>query len=475
MVKTHGAPLYIGTEVEMLAFTTVREGTWFLTDEPVLYWFNGASWVDVSQSAEAIAHSALSGLTTSGHPASIISVDTSSFTKVFDVADDTVQEALEAIDNIGIMPNPMTAEGDMIYLGPNTVVSNPTPYILELIHNSTSEVIIADMDLTVDVGTSITVTWNIWVSGIAYGVYKDYTLRVRKESLTGTVLGSKSARFGTDSSAGHEQQWTSSYLDNAPTDGRYVVTAQLNGGWPLYSDTREFTLSSVLSSPTRLPIGSTGEVLKVVGGYPDWEPMLTYPLVLGDSTNNTTIETDGTIKFNGSATVFDDIACSISSARVTGAALLAMPNGFYAYRFNTNQSVEFDAQEVSHAYKEGSSIEFHIHWVTGVSDASDRYVKWQIEYSYTTGPAIAAPFPIYSDTVTISAETTVPANTDDMSEITTSIGTLLDANMKMGGRILAKVTRIAASSTAPSSGPFLTQFGIHVEKDTLGSRSIGAK
>lgn len=191
--------------------------------------------------------------------------------------------------------------------------------------------------------------------------------------------------------------------------------------------------------------------------------------------NYTYYDADGTLVFYGNATVWDYIATAISSARVVGAALSAMGNGFYAYRLNTGQSVEFDPQEVGHAYSPGTQIEFHVHWVAGSVDASIRAVKWQIEYSYVTNSAISAPFAVYSATTTISAETSIPANTPAMSEITTVVGTLLDANMKMGARIQVRVTRIAAAGTAPSGNPYLAQVGIHIEKNTLGSRTTSAK
>ncbi len=55
----------------------------------------------------ASAHGALSGLSTSGHPASIISTDTTNFDGILDANDTTVQLALESIDDVINNPIPM--------------------------------------------------------------------------------------------------------------------------------------------------------------------------------------------------------------------------------------------------------------------------------------------------------------------------------------------------------------------------------
>ncbi len=59
----------------------------------------------------ATSHGALSDLTTSGHPASIISTDTSSFDGILDANDTNVQSALNTLDNFINSPIPIIPQG----------------------------------------------------------------------------------------------------------------------------------------------------------------------------------------------------------------------------------------------------------------------------------------------------------------------------------------------------------------------------
>lgn len=61
---------------------------------------NSDSGVDVTISGGATDHSALTGLTTSGHQASIIVTSTTNFNKNLSSADNTVQKALDTLDNM---------------------------------------------------------------------------------------------------------------------------------------------------------------------------------------------------------------------------------------------------------------------------------------------------------------------------------------------------------------------------------------
>jgi hypothetical protein len=175
--------------------------------------------------------------------------------------------------------------------------------------------------------------------------------------------------------------------------------------------------------------------------------------------------------------VYNDTALTIGAGRVSGASFTATSAGFYGYRFNNGNSVEWDLQEISHGYKEGAAIEFHVHWVIDdtTPDTDARYVKWQLEYWYVDAAKTVAPFNVYSGVQTISAETLIPANTPAMSELTTSIATVTLASLKAGGRIALRLTRIVSVGAAPSTNPFALQVGIHIPLDTLGSRQIASK
>lgn len=70
--------------------------------------------------------------------------------------------------------------------------------------------------------------------------------------------------------------------------------------------------------------GTAGEITVVNGDGVSGDPILSLPSVIttpisfGDGTNQTTVETDGTIKFEGAATTFNDINLSMNSMANTG-------------------------------------------------------------------------------------------------------------------------------------------------------------
>lgn len=199
---------------------------------------------------------------------------------------------------------------------------------------------------------------------------------------------------------------------------------------------------------------------------------------IGDiTTNYTEFEADGTMKAVGTATTYNDIQYPIETGRLPAAnapTWSTFNTNFGAYTFAVNDYVDMGSQELIHTWKEDSQIEFHIHWATNGTDVDARYVKWQIEYCYAIGSS-SAPFTAFSATTTISAETTIPAATTANSHIYTSIGTFTPSGGKIGMQLKIRLKRIAASGTAPSNNPFALQVGIHIEQDTLGSRTTSTK
>ena len=193
----------------------------------------------------------------------------------------------------------------------------------------------------------------------------------------------------------------------------------------------------------------------------------------GDYTH---IEADGTIKFNGAATVFNDLQFSISSGKVSAVnapTWSTFKNNLSEYTFAVNDFIDCGAQEIPHSYKSGSDMDIHVHWSNNGVDGTDRAVKWEIEYTianYTTPTPTAFP-----TTTVVSAETTIPAGTTSISHFKTFVGTISGTGLTYGASIKLRLRRIASAGTAPASDPFALQVGIHVEEDTIGSRTATSK
>lgn len=187
-----------------------------------------------------------------------------------------VWKEITEIDTANYMINPMTTAGDMIYQPANLALANSDATGNKIINESPSstERIIPICDLTIPnpLG-NITIAWNVWVSMSQLGTQKKVMVRLRRDSVNGEILWSQEKTMATDSVAGHDQQFTSSMVDTLVTTGRYVLTSDATGASTvaIYGDTRTFTISGATNDPSRLPIGTEGQVQTVLSGQPAWE------------------------------------------------------------------------------------------------------------------------------------------------------------------------------------------------------------
>lgn len=187
-------------------------------------------------------------------------------------------------------------------------------------------------------------------------------------------------------------------------------------------------------------------------------------------------ESDGTLVFKGNATVYNDLALPITP-RSTGVGrpnLNTFSGDIREYNMAINDVTDVNATELLHFWEEASQIEFHVHWATNGSDTNARYVKWQVSYTWANMLSVGGTT-AFAAASTISAETTITANTPDKTHMYTSVGTLTPTGGKIGAYLSMALKRITASSTAPTSDPWLLALGVHIKCDTTGSRSTAAK
>lgn len=195
-----------------------------------------------------------------------------------------------------------------------------------------------------------------------------------------------------------------------------------------------------------------------------------------DNTNYTTIEADGTIKFNGAATVWKDINI--------GAGTLSGPPGLQPGIVNFVDEVGADTGiatyglavgeglsglfEIQHDYKEGSDITFHVHWQGIAAPTGTDKVQFQLTYTVTS-EGIAE---------TLDAVTVITTESDFDTQYespTTSFTAITGTNLKIGDQFLFTLQRIAASANEYGGEALLQTIGIHYEIDTVGSRAITTK
>lgn len=160
--------------------------------------------------------------------------------------------------------------------------------------------------------------------------------------------------------------------------------------------------------------------------------------------------------------------------RTTGAGIptLTTVNGTLAMpEWAVNDYNQCESQELIHEWKEGTTCYWHIHLTTNGLDATDRYVKFELEYGYNNGHNTSMTFPA----VVTTDDILIPANTPDKTMLILPLGNFTPSSAKIGAHVVPRLKRIASSGTAPTNNPWIPMLQMHVQKDTIGSRQMTAK
>ena len=117
--------------------------------------------------------------------------------------------------------------------------------------------------------------------------------------------------------------------------------------------------------------------------------------------------------------------------------------------------------EIQHDYKEGTDIEFHVHWQGITAPTGTDKVKWQLTYTLgASGQTLDAP-------TTIVIETDFDTQYEfKLSEFSAITGT----NISMGEQFLFTLERITASADEYAGDALIATAGLHYQIDTIGSR-----
>lgn len=205
----------------------------------------------------------------------------------------------------------------------------------------------------------------------------------------------------------------------------------------------------------------------------DVEFIVDYLLTLtGEYPNYTEFEADGTLKLNGTATVFKDISLSGLAFSPAGAAAPDLINFVNAnlqiYAFDGGVTTErlYITTEMNHDYKEGSDLEVHVHWTPTNTGTGDVY--WQLYYSWqSANGTFGTPQLIAS---TSAARGTAWQNTYG------TFGTISGAGQTINSQLVLQLFRIPTATEDTYTGDAaLIALGLHYEIDALGSRERTSK
>ena len=196
---------------------------------------------------------------------------------------------------------------------------------------------------------------------------------------------------------------------------------------------------------------------------------------IGDAgtANYLKIEADGTLEFNGNATVFDDLQVPISTIRLGGASPadeVAYKDGIVLSFDNAVDEFIYFTAQLPHSYKEGSNLVPHIHWTPKVngSGGGAENVKWDLTYSWSnkngTIPASS------------SATITIDVQNDSVDDhLKDNIATLSGSGKEISSLLICSLKRDTAVANNYADEAYLIGLDFHFEKDTVGSRQILTK
>lgn len=205
---------------------------------------------------------------------------------------------------------------------------------------------------------------------------------------------------------------------------------------------------------------------------------------VGGETDYSEFEADGTLVFNGDATVWDDMRVVPGSFDRPGASdptivaydVNAGGVSTYLWQFAKNNIASFTIQ-LPHSYKVGTDIYAHIHWTPGPRGAAEsgNTVGWKIEYSWAN---IGSNFPTM---LSLDLSDTCDG-TDHKHQMTSEV--VIDGHTVakgMSSMLICNVKRTDTGADDTWAGtisgqlPMLLEIDFHYQIDTVGSRQQSSK
>jgi len=175
-------------------------------------------------------------------------------------------------------------------------------------------------------------------------------------------------------------------------------------------------------------------------------------------------------------TVYEDLQFSITTGKLTPAGgqpnWEALTTNIDGYAFDVNDELDVQANELPHYWKETTTGHIHLHFANKTAQATgaNRYAKFTIYF------AAADVDEAWAESGPYTAEYTIPTGTAALTHLYLDMGNIDFSTFKIGAQVIAKVKRIAATGgTEYADSVYITQCGIHLENDTMGSRNETTK
>jgi hypothetical protein len=191
---------------------------------------------------------------------------------------------------------------------------------------------------------------------------------------------------------------------------------------------------------------------------------------------NLVVESDGTVRMDNDATVWDDlrIPFNFGTSNTLATTWEAFVGVTYldVFKPSGDDALYFSVQ-MPHSWKEGTNIFPHIHWTPmSTGTAGNNGVFWELEYVWANN---GETFPV--STTVISGTSTAPALSGDLvakRHYITPLGPAegMDATGKtISSIIICRISRRGNNASDTYNGNAgAMEFDFHYQLDTYGSR-----
>lgn len=200
---------------------------------------------------------------------------------------------------------------------------------------------------------------------------------------------------------------------------------------------------------------------------------------IGDGTNNTFIESDGSLSYEGSATRYDDLKVPVSTTNKDG----SKPPEYYwfqdssggggwgsqgvfaAWFDNSTEEEVYFMVQMPHGWKEGSDIYPHVHW-SAKQSLGTKKVQWGLEFTWVNvGDVAGATTMITGNTIIAACDGTA------YEHMITTLPTMSGSGKTLSSMIICRLYRDAdAGADDFSYDAGLFEIDFHYQIDSDGSR-----
>lgn len=271
---------------------------------------------------------------------------------------------------------------------------------------------------------------------------------------------------------------------NSQAEAQFIIRASGNVGigttapsarLHTVSTTEQLRVGYDVSNYFSTTVGSTGGVTFNASGSGalfDFREITRF----GDGTNYTEFESDGTYKAVGTATTFDDLLGDITQVKTSGPGV-SLDTTESSVDFTTASNLSdyiIINYQITHRWKVGSSIYPHLHFWQN----SNAVPNFLIQYRWqSNGSAKTTAWTNYKcNTLAFSYTSGTINNIAYGAAITPPVGAMLSDVLQF--RILrdnANTSGVFTGADTYAGNAEITSADIHLEMDTLGSRSEYAK